>query len=139
MHVDDGHVDLGDLHATLGDLASEIVLGPLLYVPELVPATESMLLVVEFDPPGQLMLHRAHHQVVELVSLVVIDDLRAVVWELHRFPSIDIERRRVEPGFCCKGIPPVGPIELVRALNQEARDRRVVFGLFQKDSGTVWG
>ena len=71
-------VDLGNLHSTLGDLASEVVLRPLLYVPELVPPMKPMLLVVELDPPGQLMLHRIHHQVVKLISLVVIDDFRAI-------------------------------------------------------------
>jgi hypothetical protein len=68
-------VDLGHLHSTLGDLAGEIVLRPLFYVPELIPAMKPVLLVVELNPPCQLMLHRIHHQVVELISLVVIDDL----------------------------------------------------------------
>ena len=102
-------INLGHLHSTLGDLASEIVLRPLLYVPELVPAMKPMLLVVELDPPCQLMLHRIHHQVVELISLVVIDDLRAV-WEFHCFLSVDVESRRVEPGLRSKGVPPIGPI-----------------------------
>ena len=70
-----GAVELCEPHSTLGDLASEIVLWPLLHVPELVPAMKPILLIVEFDPPRQLMLHRAHHQVIELVSLVFIDDL----------------------------------------------------------------
>lgn len=131
-------VDLCHPHATLGDLASEIVLWPLLHVPELVPAMKPVLLIVEFDPPRQLMLHRAHHQVVELVSLVVIDDLRAV-WELYCFLPVDVESGRVEPGLGSKGVPAVRPIELIRSLNQEARDRRVVLCLFQKDSRTVRG
>lgn len=97
-----------------------------------------MLFIVEFDPSSNLMLHRVHHQVVELISLVVKDDLGAV-WELHCFISVHIESRRVEPGLGSKGIPPIGPIELAGALNQEARDRWVVLGLFQKDSSTVRG
>jgi hypothetical protein len=97
-----------------------------------------MLLVVELDPPSQLVLHRVHHQVVELISLVVIDDLRAV-WEFHCFLSVDIESRRVEPGLRSEGVPPIGPIELARALNQEARYRWVMLGLFQKDSCPVRG
>jgi hypothetical protein len=97
-----------------------------------------VLLVVELDPPGQLMLHRIHHQVVELISLVVKDDLRAV-WEFHCFLSVDVESRRVEPGLRSKGVPPIGPIELARALNQETRDRWVMFCLFQKDSCAVRG
>lgn len=131
-------VDLGHLHSTLGDLACEVVLRPLFYVPELVPAMKPVLLVVELDPPGQLMLHRIHHQVVELISLVVKDDLRAV-WEFHCFLSVDVESRRVEPGLRSKGVPPIGPIELARALNQETRDRWVMFCLFQKDSCAVRG
>ena len=131
-------IELCDPHATLSYLASEIVLWPLLHVPELVPAMKPILLIVEFDPPRQLMLHRAHHQVIELVSLVVIDDLRAV-WELHCFLPIDVESGRVEPGLGSKGVPAVRPIELIRSLNEEARDRRVVLCLFQKDSRTVRG
>ena len=88
------------------NLASEIILGLLLDVADLIPCIEVVLDILELDLASQLMAERAHENVIQLVTLVVPLDVGAVQ-ELYYFVTICGHRCRVEPRLDCETVPAV--------------------------------
>ena len=128
--------DVNDLLAKLKDLSSEVVLGLLLYISQLVPSVDVVNLVMELYLASQLMTHGSNEQVVQLVSLVVPLYLASIL-EFNSLVTFDVESAGVNPSLGCETVPSIHAIDAVWTFEHEVRHRWAMLSLLNIDHGAV--